>query len=85
MIFLNKEGHTELGYIQFQALKCQFFTLTGVMTDDTHLVSKHDFGRQVIVGGNLSKRIVLVDEGLVEVLACLTDIFLHCLSTYLTA
>ena len=44
-----------------------------IVVDDAHLVGEHDFCRQVVVGSNTSKRIGLVLQRLVEVLAGFAD------------
>ena len=53
VFLLDIEGYAELGCVQLQRLNLQLLTIDDIVVDDAHLVGKHDFGRKVIVIGNL--------------------------------
>ena len=79
------ESDLELRYVQFHVLRLYCLSFHFVFGKDAELVGVHDFCRQVIVGGYLCKRIVLMREGLLELLACLPNELLHGLRAYLAA
>ena len=84
-MFADIEGETELRNIEFQILHRYDITLTDILFQYSHLVGEHNLCRQIIVGGNLCKRIILVAQGLIEVLTCLRDKVDDLLITHQTA
>ena len=77
--FLNVESNAELRRIQFKRLYFKFLTIDEILVNNAHLIGKHDFGRQVVIGGNLRKGIFFVRQRLVEVLAGLFQKIHHTL------
>ena len=72
-IISDVEGDTELRHIQLKALNLKRLTFANIVTDHTHLVGKHDFSREVVVVGDLRKRIVFMPQGLVKILTSLVQ------------
>ena len=67
--FPDVKRNAELWHIQLEVLHLQRCALTLVVSKQPKLIGEHDFGSQVVVRSNLGKRIVLVSERRVEVLA----------------
>ena len=79
------ERNLELRHVQFHILRLNRLSLHLVFGKDAELVGVHDFCCQVIIGGYLCKRVVLMRECLLEFPACLPNELLHALRTYLAA
>ena len=79
------ERNLELRHVQFHVLRLNRLSLHLVFGKDAELVGVHDFCRQVVVGGYLCKRIVLMREGLLEFPACIPNELLYALRAYLAA
>ena len=67
--FLNVECNAELRCIQLKRLYFKLLTIDNILVNHSHLISEHDFGRQVVISGNLCERIFLVGQSLVKDLA----------------
>ena len=67
--FPDVKRNAELRHIQLEILHLKRCALTLVVSKQPELIGEHDFGSQVVVRSNLGKRIVLVSERRVEVLA----------------
>ena len=69
LVLADVERHAELRDVELQILHVQFPSSALIALEHAHLIGKHDFGRQVVVGCDLGEGIVLVAQRLVEVLA----------------
>ena len=73
LIIGDVEGDTELRNIQLKTLNLKSLSFVDIVADHTHLVGKHDFSREVVVVGDLRKRIVFMPQGLVKILTSLVQ------------
>ena len=83
--FDDIERDLELRYVELHVLRGDGLPLHFVFGEHTELVSVHDLRREVIVGSDLRKRVVLVCERLFEMFARLADESLDGLVGYLSA
>ena len=81
LFLLNVESNAELRSVQFKRLDFKFLSIDNILVYYPHLIGKHDFGRQVIIGSYLCKRIFLVSQSLVKILASLFQEIHHILFT----
>ena len=83
LIVLNEEGNAELRSIGFESLDIHWLSLVRIAVENSHLVGKHDFCRKVVVGSDACKRVSLMAQSLVEILAGLIQELLDALFTNL--
>ena len=79
----DEEGDAELGCIRFESIYGNRLPFVLIVGDDAHLIGEKYFGGEVVVGSDTCKRVCLVLQGLVEVLAGLVEEFKDCLFSYL--
>ena len=82
LVVHDEEGNAELRCFRLEALDGYCLAFVLVVVYDAHLVGEHDFGREVIVGGDARKRIGFVLQRLVEVPAGFIDELHHALFAY---
>ena len=63
---LNENGNREFRHLSFETLQKELLSTDGVFVHDAHLISEHDFGREVEVGCYLGKRIILMASGIIK-------------------
>ena len=73
LVVHDEEGNTELWRVRLEGLNSYRLTFILIIVNNAHLVGEHDFCSEVVVGSDACKRISLVLQRLVEVLAGFVD------------